>query len=241
MINIRITSLLSLLLLSTSPHAESLKARALVTPSQQATLSSPLSDRIDIINVKESSSFNQGDTLIQFQCDTTQVMIDKAQSELEISQRTLQTHLKMQRMESISELEVALSRAQVDQAEAELAITQIEERRCHIVAPFSGNVTKLYVHPFESVKKGGKLIDIVSNQDMRVELHVPSRWLRWLHKGFKFSVILDETGANITAVVSMIAAEINPVSQIIKIHGTILNPPEKLLTGMSGIALFTSD
>lgn len=240
--------LLFIILLLTALPAQSQplnQARALITPSQQATLSASLTDEIKEIRVKESESFQQGDTLITFNCDTTQAQLKKAEAELEIHQRTLLTQQKMQQMQSVSNLEVDITRARTQQAEAELETIQTEARRCTITAPFDGRVTERHAHPFESVKRGAKLIDIINHKALTVELHIPSNWLRWLRVGTPFTLTLDETGSTVEATVSTIGAQINPVSQTLKIKGTLnreqpdKEPPE-LLSGMSGTARFSS-
>ncbi len=215
------------------------QVRALITPSQQATLSAPLTDEIHQISVKESEAFQQGEILIHFKCDTVQKQIEKAKAELDIHRRTLQSHMKMREMQSISELEVDVTAARTRQAEAELTIMQIEAERCQIIAPFNGRITKRHAHPFELVKRGAKLLDIINHQTLIVELHIPSNWLQWITVGTPFTLSIDETGKKIDASVSTIGSEINPVSQTIKVKGSLILADNQLISGMSGIAQFS--
>ncbi len=231
-----------LLFITLSAHAEPpYQARALITPSEQATLSAPLTDEIRAIHVKESETFQQGDTLITFNCDTVASEIKKAEAELTIHRRTLQTQQKMQQMQSISNLEVDITEARTRQAAAELEIIRTESELCSIQAPFDGRVTRRHTHPFESVKRGAKLIDIINHKTLLIELHIPSSWLRWLQTGTPFTLTIDETGKTVDATISTIGAEINPVSQTIKIKGILNNNHPALLSGMSGIARFSPE
>ncbi len=215
------------------------QVRALITPSEQATLSAPLTDEIKSIRVKESETFQQGDILITFNCDTVHAQLKKAEAELDIHQRTLLTQQKMQQMQSISNLEVEITEARTRQAEAELETIQTEARRCTVTAPFDGRVTERHAHPFESVKRGTDLINIINHQTLHIELHIPSKWLRWVEVGTPFTLYIDETGKTIEATVTTIGSQINPVSQTLKIKGTLNQPDNLLISGMSGIAHFT--
>lgn len=228
-----------LLFFSTTLLAEEhYQARALLTPTQKATLSAPMSERIQSIRVEESDSFQKGRALITFECDILHAEERQAAAELEIKRRTHETHILMQEMQSISGLEVAISSARIKQARAALEKVRTEVKRCTIKAPFSGRVTIRHVEPFESIKKGEKLIDIVEDQNLRIELHIPSHWLRWLKIGSPFQLLIDETNTTVEATVSMIGARINPVSQTLKIRGKLNQPDDTLLSGMSGSAQF---
>jgi len=229
-----------ILLLATTPllAEEHYQARALLTPTQKATLSAPMSERIRTIRVEESDSFKKGETLITFECDILHAEARQAAAELEIKRRTHETNILMQEMQSISGLEVAISAARIKQARAALEKVRTEVERCTLKAPFSGRVTVRHVEPFESVKRGEKIIDLVEDQNLRIELHIPSFWLRWLKIGSPFQLHVDETGKVVEATVTMIGARINPVSQTLKIRGALKDSHPELLPGMSGLAQF---
>ena len=67
---------------------------------------------------------------------------------------------------------------------------------------------------------------------------VPSAWLAWLETGIELSLLVDETGAAFQAKVSVLGAEVDPVSQTIVIRARFLNDPASLIPGMSGVAIF---
>jgi len=229
-----------ILLLGATPllAEEHYQARALLTPTQKATLSAPMSERIRTIQVEESDPFKKGETLITFECDILHAEARQAAAELEIKRRTHETNILMQEMQSISGLEVAISAARIKQARAALQKIETEVERCTIKAPFSGRVAIRHIEPFESVKRGEKLVDIIEDQNLRIELHIPSHWLRWLKTGSPFQIDIDETGTTVKAVVTMIGAKINPVSQTLKIRGKLTQPDSELRSGMSGTAHF---
>ena len=242
--NFKILALLSTLFatISTPLAAETIyeqrQVRALLTPTQHATLSAPMSERIKSILVEESDSFKQGDPLVIFECDILHAEERQAEAELEIKRRTHETNILMQEMQSISGLEVAISSARIKQASAALEKVRTEVKRCTLKAPFAGRVTLRHIEPFESVKRGEKIIEIVDSRNLQIELHIPSTWLQWLKVGSNFKLKVDETSKTVDATVTMIGAKINPVSQTIKIRGSLNTRTSELLPGMSGSAHF---
>lgn len=81
---------------------------------------------------------------------------------------------------------------------------------------------------------------IIDDGRLELELVVPSHWLRWLKSHQKFRFQVEETGAEHDAIVDRIGAEVDPVSQTVKVYGKLLGDIENTLSGMSGIALFSN-
>ncbi|MFT7576275.1 MAG: membrane fusion protein (multidrug efflux system) [Alphaproteobacteria bacterium] len=79
---------------------------------------------------------------------------------------------------------------------------------------------------------------MVSETKFEIELIVPSHWLRTIGIGAAFKFTVDELGATYTGKLIRLGAAVDPVSQTIKIIGTFDTKPSKVLSGMSGSALF---
>ncbi len=131
-----------------------------------------------------------------------------------------------------------LAEAKLDQAEAELRGYQVNVARCRIQAPFDGRVADWQAQPHESVGVGDPVIDIVGTARLDLELIVPSGWLKWLSAGDGFKVRIDETGSVHPATVRATGAAVDAVSQTVTVYGRFDTPPEGLVPGMSGVALF---
>lgn len=223
---------------ATTPAASRLQARALVVPRFQATIASEISGRIVSMPLDVGAVFRKGDLLLAFDCRTPRAQLDNARALFSHAEATLQAKVRLARLQSASKLDVALAKAEAERADAAVQEARIAISRCRILAPYDGRVAKRHVNPFESVTYGKPLLDIIGSRSLRVQLIVPSKWLRWMKPGTPFDVAVDETGRTYAAKLSIIGARVDPASQSIEVLGEFGGATPDLLAGMSGAALF---
>ncbi|MEN0087315.1 MAG: HlyD family efflux transporter periplasmic adaptor subunit, partial [Pseudomonadota bacterium] len=139
---------------------------------------------------------------------------------------------------AIGQLEVDIAAAQLREAQAKREAIQVQIDQCAITAPFDGRVIEIFRQAFEFTRANEPLMAIVDDKSLEIDLIVPSTWLQWLKPGSTFSFIVDETGAETAASITRIGAEVDPVSQTIKVTGLFTAIPQNTLPGMSGTASF---
>jgi membrane fusion protein (multidrug efflux system) len=209
-----------------------------IKPSDQATFSSDTAANVANVLVQEGSRFHTGDVLLQLDCRLQQADLKKALAQQTEAKAAQEAAKKLKSYGSISEFEAvkAASEEQVANAEVDKLHTMVD--KCVIKAPFNGAVSEVMVHAHESVKTGDPLLKIVNTENLEFEIQIPSQWLAWLHVGSIFYVHLNEENKTISAKITKINPQIEPVSQSVKIIGTITPPDATLLPGMSGQAIF---
>ena len=210
--------------------------RVLVVPVLETTLSSELDARIERIRVNFGDSFKQGEPLIVFDDDIYKAELRKVEAELKEARETLEVNKRLQNLRSVSDLEVAVSEARMEKAQAELELNKAVLRKCIIKAPFSGRVVKRSANPFEYVPKGRPLLNIIDNVNLNLQFFIPSMLSRRIKKGQRFRVHIDETGKNYTAQVISIGAKLDSVSQSLELRARIDGKHPELISGMSGTA-----
>lgn len=234
---------LLLVVLSSSPAiAENNSVRARLTPQQEAKLSSQMDGRILQYYVDAGESFAQGQKLIEFDCSEQQARLKVSQAQRSIADETYNTQRRLQSLQAVSELEVAVAKAELDKALAEVELNQVAIQRCQILAPYPGRVVQRLANSFENVAYGADLLEVVDTQPLWIDLYVPSQWLRWLTIGHDFSLTLDETGQRYAAQVQRLGTRVDSVSQTITVRGIFSDPKQSgLLPGMSGRADFNME
>lgn len=210
----------------------------IIRPSDQATFSSETAAVVANVLVKEGSHFQKGDILLQLDCRLQQADLKKALAQQTETQVAEQSAKKLKQYGSLSEFEFVKASSDAAIANAEVDKLRAIVEKCIIKAPFNGSVADIMAHAHESVKPGDPLLKIVSTDNLEFELQVPSLWLTWLHVGSIFSVHLNENNKVIAAKITKINPQIEPVSQSVKIVGTITPSDPTLLPGMSGQASF---
>jgi len=212
--------------------------RALLVPAVESTLSSRMAGRITKISVREGERFKEGDPLISFDCEIQGNYLKKSRAKLLAAEKTHQSNLLLKDYQSIGDLDIDLSAAEVQTAKADVAVIKSRLKRCQIDAPFDGRAIELMAHAHESVSEHQPLVSILDDRNLEVQLYIPSWWLSWLKAGEKFSIKIDETGKTYSASVVRLGARVDAASQSIEITAVITGQNPELLAGMSGVAFF---
>lgn len=213
--------------------------RALLVADLETTLSGELPATIKNMVVDIGDHFDKGDLLIEFDCDNLLAEQRKAQAELTEAENVFQVNTRLQRLKSIGDLEVAVSAARFERAQAELSLWQVRLKRCEIKAPFAGRVLSRQASPYQHVTPGQPLLEIIDTVNLSLQLFIPSHWLSWIQPGVRFTVVVDETGKKYPAKVSIVGAKVDPVSQTVEMRAKITGEHPELLAGMSGTATFS--
>lgn len=213
-------------------------SRVLVAAEQESVLAAQMAGRIRHLSVQLGSHIRAGQPLMRFDCDEQEARLKMAKAELYGAQQTYESKIKLQAMESVSELEVQQAAAAVEKFRAQIELNQAQIRLCSISAPFSGRVTKLRIKNYESVNVGQPLLEVVNDQQLKAQLNIPSIWLAKVKVNTPFTVRIEETGNTYKARVRRINGKVDAVSQSVEIEGEFQGGTTDLMPGMSGVASF---
>jgi len=208
--------------------------RAQLVPRSFTTLSSETAARLDRISHRAGEHFQKGETLVEFDCVTQRAQVAKARAVLKAAEKTYAINKRLFDMKSLSGLELEVSAAEIDKAKADVAMADAMQSKCVVEAPFTGVVVDQKAREFQYTTPGQPLLEIVDDKALELEFIVPSAWLRWLKTGYAFSVAVDETGKTYHAHVELLGGRVDPVSESIKVTGTIDGDAQDLMPGMSG-------
>ena len=78
------------------------------------------------------------------------------------------------------------------------------------------------------------LLEIIDDKNLEVEMILPSSSLVWLKIGHPFSLHVEELGKIFQGKIERIVSKVDPVSQSLKLYGSIDVNVEHLYPGMSG-------
>lgn len=212
--------------------------RGLITPRQEAVLSSRMAGRIRVIHKKEGQRFEKKDPLVDFFCPIRRARLKKSRAALAAVDKRLAVHRELVEIRSASRLDLELLEAERLQAEAEVAVQRAESDMCHIRAPFAGRVTGVHANAHESVPLGQPLLDVVSRGDFEVRVIVPSSRYAQIRIGSDFSIHLEETGKRYPVRVIRLGGRIDPVSQTFRVIGRVQGHHPELIPGMGGPVRF---
>lgn len=208
--------------------------RAQIKARESTQISSEMSGRINQLKLRDGQRFNTGQVLVGFDCAMEEAQLSKAKATLDKKQKTHEVNKKLAKLNSISILQLDVSKAEEEEAKAEVKVSQVAVERCTIKAPFSGKVVEVTARAYQSIREGDPLLEIINEKDLEVEFIAPSKALPQLKPGKSFKVTLDETTKTYKAEIIRLGGRVDPVSQTIKVYGKITDGSHDLLPGMSG-------
>jgi RND family efflux transporter MFP subunit len=227
--------------LAEPPAPAELHLRAQLKARQSTMIASEISARISQLKLHDGERFSAGQVLVGFHCTLEEAQLSKAQATLGKKVKTFEVNQQLETRRSIGALELAVSKAEAEEARADLRIAQVMVDRCSIRAPFSGKVSEAIARPYQSVRPGDPLLEILDDKDLEVEFMASSRAMPNLAPGKHFRVTLDEVAKTYQAEITRVGGKVDPVSQTIKVYGRITDKADELLPGMSGAIEFPAN
>lgn len=216
----------------------SVELRVQISPRHYTLLTTEVGAKVSKLPVREGETFKEGALLVALDCSTYQAQLDKAAAANAAAQRTAATNKRLYQLNNIGRLEYENSQSEADKAKAEVAGLKAVVEKCTLTAPFAGRVNEQRVREEQYVQAGSPLMEILDDSVLELEFIAPSDVLAWLTVGYPFTLTLDETKKSYPAHVTRIGAKIDPISQSIKLAGTVDGTYPELLAGMSGKARF---
>lgn len=215
-----------------------LQARGMIIAVHQPVISSQIAGRIQKLTVGEGETFTKNDLLVEFDDALLQAQHRKTKAELEAAKAMLTNKLKLAELESVGTLAVSLAKSETESRMAEMKIADITLARCTIHAPFNGRVVELFVSEHENVAPNQKLMEIVSSDQLEIEIMARSNWLSWLRPGVACTVQIDAIQKNVVAHIVAVGAIVDPVSKMVKIRAELDKNATVLLPGMMATVFF---
>ena len=218
------------------PPAE--EVRVLVRPAERVELRSDIAAAVAKAPFDSGMRFQAGETLIAFDCRRFKAELSSARAVASAAAIELRNKRRLLRHGAAGKSEVSLARAEAARADADVRARSARMADCTITAPFAGRVVERRSRVHEMPRQGEPLMVILDDSRLELEIVVPSRWLTWLKPGADFTVRLDETGTNHAARVERLGAEVDAVSQTVRVFGRLKDDAQGVLAGMSGRARF---
>ena len=128
--------------------------------------------------------------------------------------------------------------AEAEQAAAEAKRARLRVQQCNVRAPYDGWVVARHVDIQETPQVGAKLVTIVRRGPLEVEMIVPAAWLKWLRINEPLEFRVDGLGEVLKGRVTRIGAEVDQVSQTVRVYGEVGTPPPMVRPGMTGRVRF---
>lgn len=192
-----------------------------------------VSGRVTQLHFRDGARVRQGQLLVQLDDQLPRAQVQQAQAELSIARANHQRNQELVAQGFISQRSVDESAANLQVAQAKLALAQATAARLKIVAPFDGIAGIGNVHVGDYLKDGTDIVNIEDIDSVWVDFRLPERYQTQVRVGQGARVELDALpGATFSAVVRAIDPQIDANGRSVAVRGSIDNRDLQLRPGM---------
>jgi len=202
--------------------------------SRQSVMLRPeVGGRITQLNFRDGQRVRRGQVLVQFDDQLPRAQIQQSQAEMSIAQANHKRNQELVAQGFISQRSVDESAANLEVAQAKLALAQATAQRLKIVAPFDGIAGIRGVNVGDYLKDGADIVNIEDLDAVFVDFRLPERLQSKARTGQTAQVVFDALpGVRYAAVVQAISPQIDADGRAIAVRGCIDNRRLQLRPGM---------
>ncbi len=202
--------------------------------SRQGVMLRPeVSGRITQLNFRDGERVRKGQLLVQFDDQLQLAQIKQSQAELSIAQANHKRNQELLAQNFVSQRSLDESAANLEVAQAKLALAQATAARLKIVAPFDGIAGIRNVNVGDYLKDGTDIVNLEDIDTVYVDYRLPERYQTLLKSGQKATVELDALpGRRFEARVQAVDPLIDANGRSIGVRASITNQQLLLRPGM---------
>lgn len=202
--------------------------------SRQGVMLRPeVSGRVSQIMFRDGDRVRKGQLLVQLDDQLPLAQVKQSQAELSIATANHKRNQDLVAQNFISQRSVDESAANLEVAQARLALAQATAARLRIVAPFDGMTGIRLINPGDYLKDGADIVNIEDIEAMYVDFRLPERFQSKVKRGQRASVDLDSLpGRKFVAVVTAIDPLIDANGRSVGVRACIDNRQLQLRPGM---------
>lgn len=202
--------------------------------SRQGVMLRPeVSGRVTRINFRDGERVRRGQLLVQLDDQLPLAQLKQAEAELSIARASHKRNQELLAQNFISQQRVEESAANLQVAQAKLALARATVQRLKIVAPFDGVTGIRSINVGDYLKDGADIVNIEDLEAIYVDFRLPERFQSKLQKGQTALVDIDALpGQRHAAVILAIDPLVDANGRSIGLRACIDNRQLRLRPGM---------
>ncbi len=192
-----------------------------------------VSGRVAALHFRDGARVRQGQVLAQLDDQLPRAQVQQAQAERSIAQANHQRNRELVAQGFISQRSLEESAANLEVAQAKLALAQATAARLRMVAPFDGIAGIGNVHVGDYLKDGTDIVNIEDIDGLLLDFHLPERYQSQVKLGQTVRLNLDALpGAQYTAIVQALDPQMDANGRSLSVRASLDNRNGPLRPGM---------
>jgi membrane fusion protein (multidrug efflux system) len=192
-----------------------------------------VSGRITQLNFTDGQRVRKGQVLVQFDDQLPQAQIQQSMAELSIAQANQKRNQELVAQNFVSQRSLDESAANLQVAQAKLALSKATAERLKIIAPFDGIAGIRLVNVGDYLKDGADIVNIEDIDAIFVDFRLPERFQAKVKRGQTAMLDMDALpGRKFSAKIQAIDPLIDANGRSVGVRGCIDNRQLQLRPGM---------
>ncbi len=202
--------------------------------SRQGVMLRPeVSGRVTQINFRDGERVRRGQLLVQLDDQLPMAQLKQAEAELSIARANHKRNQELLAQSFISQQRVDESAANLQVADAKLALARAMAQRLRIMAPFDGIAGIRSINVGDYLKDGADIVNVEDLDAVYVDFRLPERYQAKVRKGQTALVDIDSLpGRRYAAMVQAIDPLVDANGRSVGVRGCIDNRHLQLRPGM---------
>ena len=193
--------------------------------SRQSVMLRPeVAGRISLIGFKDGARVSKGQVLVQLDDSLQKAEMSQAQAQVSIAAANLKRNQELVAQNFVAQRVLDESAANLQVAQAQLALAQARSGRMRITAPFDATAGIRTVNLGDFVKDGADLVNLEDLSSMYVDFRVPERFQTRIKPGQSVELQLDALpGRAFTAKIEAIDPQIDVNGRSVAVRAVVAN------------------
>ena len=201
--------------------------------NEAVDIKSEIDGNVADIKFEEGQEVKKGDALILLDSQKLQASLDQSKASLSIAQATFDRMKTLVETGAVSRQEFDQAKATLDEQQAQVTLLQARLEDTVIKAPFDGSIGERKVSPGQVIAKDAVLTFLINDNPMKVEFHVPERYLGRLALEQKVNLkVAAYANQEFQGEVYFIDPQVNDVTRTALVKAKIDNADHLLKRGM---------
>lgn len=200
---------------------------------QGVVLRPEVSGRITQLNFRDGERVRKGQLLVQFDDQLPAAQLKQSQAELSIATANHKRNQELLAQKFVSQRSVDESAANLEVAQAKVALAQATVDRLKVKAPFDGIAGIRQVNPGDYLKDGADIVNIEDIDAVYVDFRLPERFQAKVRKGQRAQVDFDALpGRRFNALIQAVDPLLDANGRSVGVRACIDNRQLQLRPGM---------
>jgi len=212
---------------------ETLESLGSLAAKESVAIASSVTERVESIHFQDGERVKKGQVLVRLYSQEEQASLDELRIATENARRQYERFLPLFQRGDVSQSILDERKQDLDLARAKEAVMKARLAKLTIVAPFAGQLGVRQISEGALLTQGTVVTQLQDLTELKLDFHVPSRFLKELKEGLEVAATTDAyPGQIFKGVIETVLPQVDRVTRTIQVRAKLDNASGALLPGL---------